>query len=678
MSLAEKNTVQARKVIASAGPYLDSLASIAEQIKLPDTARLIREQRALLDHDTFRLIVLGRFRNGKSTFLNALLCELTHPVAELGAGAPLPVKDLPTTAALTTIEYAATPKVIVHKRDGRTEDWSLSRFRVEGTIRRNPEENARVFKDIVRFHLVFPSRTLQSGITLLDSPGTDDIRERTEIVEQAVHRCDAAIVLLRSDALAGEDERAFIQSVRACGLTELFFVVNRRDGRPVDSELKEEAWNRIVAMASGGPWYTGQDPGERRICFIDAKAALEGRLRGDDRQVAASGLDIFERRLGEFLERERRPAHIRRFVQAADAHARGVDESLQKLLPTIKAKTEEFRLKYQQLEPELKEIHRSKDRLPRIVERYRERAAAALETSFRRLINELSRDLPAEIAKAKIPSIDDAGVIDAAILPFRQKTITKEVAEAAKAVYDRRLAEWRDNPPSRPGAQQALSRLSEELNLEIQDEVRQLKRRFDRVQFELTGFQPDLASVEEAREGWVMRVMTGAATIVFPDYGYSMVAAGWSGLMRGVFVHISAASLVLTLGGPIGWAILAGVIANTVVTAMTAPGQLSEKIRGKVCDALIPVFRGLPDQVRPQIAAKLRESFSKVEYGISQAVQREIAKEEQTLRQQLEMHARSAEEKQKLLTALEHCRAEVARCRKGLQDTLIAVEAGRL
>jgi hypothetical protein len=678
MSLAEKNAEQARKVVASAGPFVDTLAAIAEQIKLSETARLIREQRAMLDHDTFRLIVLGRFRNGKSTFLNALLCEMTHPVAELEGGGPLPVKDLPTTAALTTIEYASAPKVTVHMRDGRTEDWSLARFRKEGTIRRNPEENARVFGKIVRFHLVFPSRTLQSGITLLDSPGTDDIRERTEIVEQAVHRCDAAIVLLRSDVIGGEDERTFIQSVRACGLTDLFFVVNRRDGRAVDAELKEEAWNRIVAMALGGPWYAAQDPGEKRIYFIDAKAALEGRLSRNAQQVTSSGLDLFERRLSEFLERERRPAHIRRFVQAADAHARAVDESLQKLIPTIKAKADEFRAKYQQLEPELKEIHRAKERLSPIVERYRDRAVVALETSFRQLINDLTRDLPGEVAKAKIPSIDDATLIESAMLPFRQKTITKEVTEAAKAVYERRLSAWRDSAPPSPGAQQALSQLSDEMSSELQDEVRQIKRRFDRVQFELTGFQPDLATIEEARDGWVMRVMTGAATVVFPDYGYAMVAAGWTGLLRGVFVHFAAASLVLTLSGPLGWAILAGVITNTVITALTAPGQLREKIRARVCDALIPVLRGLPEKVRPDIEAKLKESFAKIKQGITEGVEREIAKEEQTLKQQLEMHSKSADEKQKLLAGLEHCRAEVARCRKGLQDTLIAVEAGRL
>ena len=266
MSLAEKNAAHAKKVIAGTGPFIDTLATIADQIKLPDTAKLLQDQRLHLEKDTFWLPILGRFRNGKSTFLNSLLCELTQPVPELGASGPLPVKDLPTTACLTVINYGTSIGVTVVKRDARQENWSLSRFRTEGVIRRNPEENKKIFEDILRFELHFPSRTLQSGITILDTPGTDDIRERTEIVEALIGRVDAAIVLLRSDALGGEDERRFIQSLYDSGLTELFFVINRRDGRPVDADIKEEAWYRLVELMNG-PRFSGQDPASKKNLF---------------------------------------------------------------------------------------------------------------------------------------------------------------------------------------------------------------------------------------------------------------------------------------------------------------------------------------------------------------------------------------------------------------------------
>jgi hypothetical protein len=105
---------------------------------------------------------------------------------------------------------------------------------------------------------------------------------------------------------------------------------------------------------------------------------------------------------------------------------------------------------------------------------------------------------------------------------------------------------------------------------------------------------------------------------------------------------------------------------------------LKEKFRQRVCDGMIPELRKIPDQNHSAIATATKKMFDKISKGIMQAVEEEIAKEEQTLREGASIAAKSAEEKQKLLAGLEHCRTEVARCSKGLQDTLIAVEAGRL
>jgi len=72
------------------GPALDELAKIAANYEPPNQpggrAAKLREIRANLHNDTFRVIVIGRFKNGKSTFLNALLGKLTHPIPELPEG----------------------------------------------------------------------------------------------------------------------------------------------------------------------------------------------------------------------------------------------------------------------------------------------------------------------------------------------------------------------------------------------------------------------------------------------------------------------------------------------------------------------------------------------------------------------------------------------------------------
>src|SRR5262249_18026863 len=120
--------------------------------------------------------------------------------------------------------------------------------------------------------------------------------------------------------------------------------------------------------------------------------------------------------------------------------------------------------------------------LSRILGDYRAKAEAVIDTSFRQMIDELCCDLPAELAKRKIPSVEDAGLLDRVFLAFRKEKIARETEAAARGIFEQRLAAWRDNPPEKPGVHQALGRIVEEMAGEIQEEVRQIKQRFDRIQ----------------------------------------------------------------------------------------------------------------------------------------------------------------------------------------------------
>lgn len=676
MSLAEQNAVHAKRVIDGVGPHIDGLAVIAENLKLNTAARVLREHRKALAADTFLLAVLGRFRNGKSTFLNALLCELTHPVPELeGMHGPLPVRDLPTTATPTTVDYAEIPAVKVIKRNGRHEDWSLNRLRTEGVIRRDPDENEHFFSTISMFKLGFPSKTLRSGITILDTPGTDDIRERTDVVTELVHRVDAAIVLLRSDVLGGQDERQFIQSLQDCRLTDVFFVVNRRDGRIVDEDLRAEAWYRIAELCRGAPRYSGQDLLDQNIFFVDAKAALNGRLQHNPAMVAASGLEAFEHRLSDYLEKNKRPAHVKRFVNGADAQACSIDATIDKLIPTVQAKAEEFRAKYQALQPKLREIHARADRLPKIISAYCDRIESALMVSFQDMTNELCRDLPVELSKQKIGMVDGANLLARLAVPFQRDTVRKEVEAAARSIYQARLDAWQKNPPEKPGAQKVIDRLTKEMAQEIEELLMGIQREFAQIQFELIGLEPSFDSADPSKMGWAKGVMVGALTIFSPDYGYNAMAGGGTGaVVRGVLVHTGTAIVVLTLGGPVGWAFMAGALANIVWTAFTAPEKLKAQFSKAVCDAMILGIRELPRTAQAAISAQMKESFAKLEVAFKSAIDSEIAKEEDALREQMELASKGADDKRKVLAVLEQYRIDVKQHRERLQDALIAVQ----
>ena len=174
-----QSKTQARKTI------LD-LASLASSLDMKETTARLEQTAERLASDTFQIIVAGRFKNGKSTLLNALLGRTTRPVPELGVGqGPMPSGELPCTATLTSIHYAERPWVRAWGFDGSSEEWSIEKYRREGTVRENESDTRDFFRKIREFEMGFPAELCQSGVTVIDSPGTDDIPERTEVTRQA-------------------------------------------------------------------------------------------------------------------------------------------------------------------------------------------------------------------------------------------------------------------------------------------------------------------------------------------------------------------------------------------------------------------------------------------------------------------------------------------------------------
>src|SRR2546423_1194241 len=154
-NLAKRIEEQSKGYTLRMGPALDDLAKIAAQYEQAGqqagrTAKLW-EIRKNLETDVFRVIVVGRFKNGKSTFLNALLGKLTHPSPELPeGGAPLPTADLPCTPTLTSIVYQERPAVrLQRKGSDRWEDKSLSWYLEKARVISDNEEHKKAFDDIL-------------------------------------------------------------------------------------------------------------------------------------------------------------------------------------------------------------------------------------------------------------------------------------------------------------------------------------------------------------------------------------------------------------------------------------------------------------------------------------------------------------------------------------------------
>ena len=108
-SLNDKVREYRAQTEASLREQVTILSDIADDFDLNEIRKSLMAQAERLEAERFEVMVCGRFKVGKSTFLNALLTSASRLHGVGGDQGPLPVDTLPCTAVLTRIEYADEP-----------------------------------------------------------------------------------------------------------------------------------------------------------------------------------------------------------------------------------------------------------------------------------------------------------------------------------------------------------------------------------------------------------------------------------------------------------------------------------------------------------------------------------------------------------------------------------------
>jgi ribosome biogenesis GTPase A len=240
----------------------------------------------------FHLAVLGQFKRGKSTLLNAL------------TGVPiLPVGVVPLTAAPTFIQFGEAPKIRVSYQDDRPADVFAGASTAErcaylaGFVTENGNPQNR--RGIAEVQVDLPAPILSGGVVLIDTPGIGSTyRHNTKATLDFLQQCDAALILVSADPPITEVELEFLRQVRE-KVPRLFFVLNKIDYLD-DGELEEALafCKSILAQEVG---WTGEFP----VFCVSARKGLEARAAEDPSGWTASGMAQLEFFLVDFLAREK-------------------------------------------------------------------------------------------------------------------------------------------------------------------------------------------------------------------------------------------------------------------------------------------------------------------------------------------------------------------------------------
>lgn len=244
-----------------------------------------------LEKGRFQLAVLGQFKRGKSTLLNALLGE------EI-----LPSSVIPLTTIPTFIQYGPERRIRVHFMDRKSEEICSSQDADEmnrvllGYV--SESANPKNVKGVSYVEIAHPSPLLRE-VVLIDTPGIGSThRHNTEMTLNFLPQCDAALFLVSADPPITEVEVEFLRQVRE-KVVRIFFVLNKIDylsGPELETALA--FLKKVLAESTG-------IPDEVEIFPVSAKMALSARRKGDRAQLDASGLPRITGHLVDFLAREK-------------------------------------------------------------------------------------------------------------------------------------------------------------------------------------------------------------------------------------------------------------------------------------------------------------------------------------------------------------------------------------
>ena len=207
-----KTYTKAKQVVAR---QIRALSNFFHTHKSESQENQCRELMVKLAEDRFVLAVVGQFKRGKSSLMNAVIGR------EL-----LPTGVLPVTSAVTILRFGAHEQLVIPRPNSLfPEKAPLSSLPKYVTQQGNPGNQ----KQIDAVYVELPLPFLRRGVEFVDTPGVGStIDANTATTMAFLPQCDAAVFVTSVDTPMTAVETAFLADIRQHA-EKLFVVVNKID-----------------------------------------------------------------------------------------------------------------------------------------------------------------------------------------------------------------------------------------------------------------------------------------------------------------------------------------------------------------------------------------------------------------------------------------------------------------
>ncbi|AFY35725.1 dynamin family protein [Calothrix sp. PCC 7507] len=605
---------------------LKRLRSFSEKLNIQKSLASIDDVLEKIENKTFWVAVVGEFKRGKSTFINALLGQ------EI-----LPSDIEPCSATLNRVTYSLNSYVEVEFKDGRKEKVEIEKLS-EYVTKLTPESEATA-ANVKEAVVYYPANYCKNNVDIIDTPGLNDDPSMTGVTLSVLPKVDAAILVIMAQSPVSEVERDFLENkLLTNDLGRVIFVVTGIDrcNRPGDAEKVVAGVQRrieeYVLERAAQQW--GEDSaeyevyrkkiGKPKVFGLSAYQALEAKNNHDDELLAKSRFVEFEKALEEFLVKERGAIELQVPLNRAIASSGEILSTINIQENALKMKLEDFEKTYETSIQEIAELRQRKKEEMELIDR----AAENVRYNVRPLLNKLEEELK-QTAKQVIDSTT--------ITPkevSNKKTLAKKLGDKVSS-----------------SLQSAGQKLADKVQTEIQQgltqEIDRLKDFANSVVTVLSRIEMQFVDVEAdaSRRRSSGGEAIAAALAVFTGFGgiwSGFKTAGVGGALVGaagsVGTLFGAGLLVGLIGLPITWPV---VIAASVVSVFTGGwltravfgGEQVEAFRENYKEAILKeIEKNLKSNpINQKVEEQISASFNQLKKTLSEEVEALLDNTQNTL-----------------------------------------------
>ena len=610
-------------------------SSMMQGLNMPNETEKCAALLKRLREDTFKVVIMGRFKVGKSTFINALL----------GNGDMLPAKATPCTAIINEVKYSKderfaiihfkhpipTPmpklapkvKAYIEKFAGRPvnpikiKPEDINQFVVindeaedqkEGTVQA-PFERAEIFWDLP---------LCEQGVEIIDTPGLEENIARTIVTKSYLSQADAIVFVLDCNSLLGDGEKGAIQEdVLSAGHEYAIFVCNRIN--QIKDKDKEELKGRAYKIL--------QDKtrvGKEGIVFVDAEAAKDSKVVNDTDTYAQTGMLEFEEQLSKVLVNKRGSIKL---VQPAKQLESAIEYALATAIPNerqmLSTSTAEIQNRLQKELPNLENLRRQKELLTIQLETEIKGICRETEFLLQQRFNAISSGMPKLVN-------DIACNNHVTWNPFKAKQsvkdFTNELIENLQRKLTKDTEEWQK------------TKLEVFISSKLQNFSEKFQSRITNIFIEIEKVKLRIAGLSDADNPTTAERVSASVIGLLTGVGFIATGVGGALGFSKEFVTVLAAQIAA--GVILSWYIgitnpftLVMMLAIAFKGAQWAMGKAEEKIRDKIGKQVqAQLIEEKEENIRKAIAV-IREKLEQGSANVFAAIDNELQSVEKMVEQ---------------------------------------------